>query len=129
MLLGLLFCSTGFAEVLHFKCTEKHSWFNSVERGINETLNQNTLMLLKIDTDKKIMTEFDELKTDFFHKWEINRITDYVYSSNFLIGINQDIQDAHTLASFNRWTGSYKSRVGGRYPSYTYNCEPTKQLY
>lgn len=127
MFLGLLlFSNQSFAKVLHFKCTEKHSWSISVDLGLQEALNKNTFMLLKIDTDKKIITEFDELKTNFFPKWEINKITDYVYSSNFLIGINSDI---YTLASFNRWTGSYTSRVGKLNPRYTYNCEPTKQLY
>ena len=55
----LLFSNQSFAKVLHFKCTEKHSWSISVDLGLQEALNKNTFMLLKIDTDKKIMTEFD----------------------------------------------------------------------
>ena len=83
-------------------------------------------MLLKIDTDKKIITEFNAINANFFPKWEINRITDYVYWSDTIIGMNSD---GGTHASFNRWTGSYTSRVRTGNPIYTYNCEPTKQLY
>ena len=84
-------------------------------------------MLLQIDTDKKPMREWSEFSSIFHPEWKITKITDYNYYSKKPIDISDT--DFYTRASFNRWTGSYTSRVNGLIPIYTYNCEPTKQLY
>ena len=56
--LGLvLFSHQSLAKVLHFKCTEKYSRYTDGK----ENYNANTLMLLQIDTDKKLMREWTKL--------------------------------------------------------------------
>ena len=119
----LLFSNQSFAKILHFKCTEKYSQYSDTK----ENYNRNTLILLQIDTDKKLMREWSEFSSIFHPEWKITKITDYnYYSKEPLQTINTDFS---TRASFNRWTGSYTSRINKDSALYIYNCESTKQLY
>ena len=82
MVLGLLlFSNQSFAKVLHFKCTEKYSQYSNTK----ENYNGNTLILLQIDTDKKLMREWSEFLSTLHLEWKITKIIDYNYYSKIII--------------------------------------------
>ena len=92
-----------------------------------ENIDAKIAELNNIDTDKKLMREWSEFSSIFHPEWKITKITDYnYYSKEPLQTINTDFS---TRASFNRWTGSYTSRINKDSALYIYNCESTKQLY
>tara|TARA_B100000780_G_C20774502_1_gene307538 strand:+ start:51 stop:443 length:393 start_codon:yes stop_codon:yes gene_type:complete len=123
IIFSMMFCNVSVAKVLNFECTEKFSRYTDG----TENRNSNTLMLLQIDTNKKIMREWSDFTNIFHPEWKITKITDYNYYSNKPIDYID--LDFYTRASFNRWTGSYTSKISGENALYVYNCEPAKQLY
>ena len=123
--ISLFFFNTSFAKVLNFRCIEK---FASYRDGI-EKYNGDTLLLLQIDTKKKLIREWTDFASVFSPEWKITKITEYNYFSNKPVNFSENEIDFTTRASFNRYTGSYTSRTDKDYALYIYNCKPTSQLY
>ena len=123
--ISLFLCTASFAKILHFKCIEKYSGYNADENQIGS----DTLLLLQIDTKKKLIREWSDFSNLFHPEWEITKITNYNYYSKKPVGYNDSEIDFTTRASFNRYTGSFTSRLNKDKASYVYNCQPTSQLY
>ena len=102
--------------------------YNGFDADENQ-IGSDTLLLLQIDTKKKLIREWSDFSNLFHPEWEITKITNYNYYSKKPVGYNDSEIDFTTRASFNRYTGSFTSRLNKDKALYVYNCQPTSQLY
>lgn len=123
IVLSLLFCNTSFAKIIDLSCKGFKSYdFNT--KKVN--YNFKDYMHLRIDTNKKIMTEMSD-SGSFSPEWILKEITERYYYSKEYKDMNET--DFRIGANLNRFTGEFFSaRIpdGGRY---FYHCSPTKQLF
>ena len=123
ILFSFLFFNAVSAKIINLSCKGFKSYdFNTSKPNYNF----KDYMHLRIDTNKKIMTEMSD-DGSFSHEWIIKEITDrYYYSEEY-----KDMDEKHSriAANLNRFTGEYRSvwaSDGGRY---FYYCSPTKRLF
>ena len=123
ILLSFLFFNPLLAKIIDLSC----KGFKSYEFNTSEVnYNFKDYMHLRIDTNKKIMTEMSD-GGFFSYEWIIEEITDrYYYSEEY-----KDMNEKHFKinATLNRFTGEYYSSTKSDDGRYFYHCSTTKQLF
>ena len=118
-----------YAKNYSFKCNEN---FTRLTDGTR--YNYKDILFLQIDTDKRIIKEYDDTNRQFWF-FKINDISDISYMSEELLYSEEDTEisadtDSSTQAEFNRWTGEYQSQRNSSWHFSKYSCEQiSKRLY
>ena len=123
IVLSLLFCNTSFTKIIDLSCKGFKSYDFNAEKAY---YNFKDYMHLRIDTNKKIMTEMSD-DGSFSHEWILKEITERFYYSDEYKDMNK--KDFRIETNLNRFTGEFFSAWTGDEERYFYHSSPTKQLF
>lgn len=123
ILFSFLFFNAASAKIIDLSCKGFKSYdFNT--KKVN--YNFKDYRHLRIDTNKKIMTELSD-SGSFSYEWILKEITERYYHSEEYKDMND--KDFRIGANLNRFTGEFFSARTGDEGRHFYYCSPTKQLF